>query len=194
MMFNLSDSLVLRKDKYMIHTNKIILRPFRAEDADALWDSIGNELFNKLTGTHGTFTREMIDHYVAKQPEYDPKERAAFVIALPDDSRAIGEVVINEVDLDNHSANIRISLFDEADLGKGYGTEAMRLMVNHGFEHMDLHRISLGVYALNPRAIRVYKKIGFVQEGIFRDALYWDGEYIDEIRMSILKHEWQQHA
>lgn len=178
----------------MLHGKKIILRPFRAEDADALWHSLGNELFNKLTGTHGSFTREMIDNYVAQQPTYDPKERAAFVMALPDDSRAVGEVVINEVDPDNHSANIRISLFDETDLGKGYGTEAMRLMVAYGFREMDLHRISLGVYDFNPRAVHVYEKIGFVREGVFRDALYWDGEYVNEIRMSILKHEWENQS
>jgi len=175
----------------MIQGKKITLRPFQAEDADPLWDSLESDLSNKLTGTHATFTRDMIDNYIAKQIKADDDDRASFIIAVEDDLRAVGEVVINDIDHDNHSANIRISLFYEHDFNKGYGTEAMRLMVNYGFKTLKLHRIELGVYAFNPRAIRVYEKIGFKQEGILRDALYWDGEYVDEITMSILAHEWQ---
>lgn len=174
-----------------IRGEKIILRVFRPEDADPLWDSMGNEEFNKLTGTHATFTREMIDNYVAKQMLGDDDSRASFIIALPDDSSAVGEVVINDVDHDNKSANIRIAFFSEADVSKGYGTDAMRLMVDYGFKHMGLHRIELGVYAFNPRAIRAYEKVGFKREGVLRDALLWDGEYTDSIVMSILEHEWQ---
>jgi RimJ/RimL family protein N-acetyltransferase len=177
-------------NKTLIEGEKIILRPFRAEDAEPLWDSMHNENINRLTGTHGTFTREMIDAYVQRQIANDDDTRVAFIIALPDDSRAVGEVVINEIDDDNHSSNIRIALFDEADTGKGFGTEAMRLMVDYGFRQRDLHRISLTVYAFNPRAIRSYEKAGFSREGVMRDALYWDEAYVDAIMMSILAHEW----
>ena len=64
-------------------------------------------------------------------------------------------------------------------------------MVDYGFRELGLHRISLGVYDFNPRAIHVYEKMGFKREGIMRDALYWDGEYVDEIMMSVLSHEWE---
>lgn len=175
----------------MIKGDTIILRPFRIHDADPLRKSIQSERFKKLTGTHARFTREMIDQYVQNQMKPDPEKRASFIIATVDDSRAVGEVVINEIDTDNHSANIRISLLREEDLNQGYGSQAMRLMVNYGFRELGLHRLSLGVYAFNPRAIHVYEKMGFKQEGVLRDALYWDGEYVDEIRMSILAHEWQ---
>jgi RimJ/RimL family protein N-acetyltransferase len=133
----------------------------------------------------------MIDSYVARQISANDDDRASFIIAIGENLRAVGEVVINDVDHDNHSANIRIGLFSEQDFNKGYGTEAMQLMVDYGFKILNLHRISLGVYAFNPRAIRVYEKIGFKQEGILRDALYWDGKYVDGITMSILAHEWQ---
>ncbi len=174
-----------------IRGERIMLRAFRPEDADPLWSSMDNEEFNRLTGSHGTFTREMIDAYVARQIAADDDSRASFIISLPGDSQALGEVVINEVDHDNHSANIRIAMFDESGVGRGYGTEAMRLMVNYGFTQMNLHRISLGVYAFNPRAIRAYEKVGFKREGVLRDDLFWGGEYVDSIVMSILAHEWE---
>jgi RimJ/RimL family protein N-acetyltransferase len=53
-----------------------------------------------------------------------------------------------------------------------------------------LHRISLEVFAFNPRARRAYEKAGFVVEGVLRDALYWDGEWVDSIAMSVLAAEW----
>lgn len=171
--------------------DKIVLRVFRPGDADTLWVSMENEEFNKLTGTHGNFTREQIDAYIARQIARDDDSRASFVIALPEDEmQALGEVVINEIDPDNHSANIRIAMFSDEHINKGYGTEAMRLMVDYGFKHLGLHRISLGVYAFNPRAIRAYEKVGFKREGVLRDDLYWKGEYVDSIIMSILAHEW----
>lgn len=177
----------------ILQGDKIILRPWRKSDADPLWDSIHNEEFNKLTGTHDSFTREQIDTYVDNQiAAAGSQDRGTFIIALPDTDEAIGEVVINEVDHDNHSGNIRIGMFSDEHVGKGYGTEAMRLMVGYGFDYLNLHRIELGVYAFNPRAIRAYEKAGFVKEGVRRDALCWNGEYYDSIDMSILRHEWQK--
>jgi RimJ/RimL family protein N-acetyltransferase len=73
------------------------------------------------------------------------------------------------------------------------GTEATRLIVGYGFEMLRLHRISLEVYAFNPRARRAYEKVGFVAEGVLRDALLWDGERVDATVMSILAPEWATH-
>ncbi len=65
--------------------------------------------------------------------------------------------------------------------GRGFGTEATRLILGHGFETLGLHRISLEVYAFNPRARRAYEKAGFVAEGVLRDALLWEGERVDSL-------------
>jgi RimJ/RimL family protein N-acetyltransferase len=176
----------------MIQGEKIILRDFREADFELLWDGINEPIGAKLTGTHATFTREQVEAYLQHQIAKDDDSRASFIIALPDDSRPVGEVVINEIDEDNHSCNIRIMLFSPDDFSKGYGSEAMRLMVTYGFEKLKLHRIELGVYEFNPRAIRAYEKAGFKREGILRDALFYDGEYHNMIVMSILEHEWEK--
>ena len=59
-------------------------------------------------------------------------------------------------------------------------------MIDYGLDVVGLHRISLGVYAFNPRALRVYEKCGFVREGVKRDALLWDEQWVDEVVMSVL--------
>jgi hypothetical protein len=69
--------------------------------------------------------------------------------------------------------------------GQGYGTEVTRLAIDHALA-VGLHRVSLTVFAFNPRARRVYEKCGFVLEGRLRDALYWDGEWHDDLVMSVV--------
>ena len=69
----------------------------------------------------------------------------------------------------------------------------LRLIVGYGFEQIGLHRISLEVYAFNPRARHVYEKTGFVAEGVLRESLYYGGEWVDATVMSILDHEWARH-
>ncbi|GHE62210.1 hypothetical protein GCM10017771_85520 [Streptomyces capitiformicae] len=69
----------------------------------------------------------------------------------------------------------------------------MRLTVGHAFERLGLHRVSLEVFTHNPRARRAYEKAGFVAEGIERQTLWQDGEWIDAVRMSILAPEWAAH-
>lgn len=76
-------------------------------------------------------------------------------------------------------------------LGKGYGTDAMRVIVGFGFRELGLHRIELGVYEFNVRAIAAYRKAGFVEEGRRREAIYHDGRWYDNVLMSILDHEWR---
>ena len=100
--------------------------------------------------------------------------------------------MLNEFDPSSNSANFR-TLMGPEGRGRGLGTEAARLILGHGFEVIGLHRISLDVFAFNPRARHVYATVGFVVEGVKRDAFAFDGEYVDEIWMSILADEWRQH-
>jgi len=75
-------------------------------------------------------------------------------------------------------------------IGRGYGTDAMRVIVSYGFREMGLHRIQLGVAPFNPAGIRAYEKAGFVEEGRLRESVLHDGRWYDEVLMSVLDHEW----
>ncbi len=81
---------------------------------------------------------------------------------------------------------------DKTYWNRGYGTEAVRLLVKHGFNTLNLNRIFLHVFENNPRAIRAYEKAGFVHEGRERQAEFTEGEYMDVLVMSILKDEFDQ--
>jgi RimJ/RimL family protein N-acetyltransferase len=74
--------------------------------------------------------------------------------------------------------------------GRGYGTNAMRIIVGYGFREMGPHRIQLGVAPFNPAGNRAHQKAAFTEESRLRESVLHDGRWYDEVLMSILDHEW----
>jgi diamine N-acetyltransferase len=103
----------------------------------------------------------------------------------------IGNVGLHNIDSIDRSAEIGIFIGEKTYWNQGYGTEAMRVMVRHGFNDLNLHRIFLRVYATNTRAIHSYEKAGFQHEGKMRDGVFRDGSYLDVVFMSVLQNEWK---
>ncbi len=176
--------------KPVLHGERITLRPVTADDADVMFAGLEDEESNRLTGTHEIFTAKRVEKHCAMVAAAE--DRWDYAIEI--NGKMVGEVVLNEIDWDNQSANIRIVIWEPASRNTGLGTEAMRLLTKFGIEEVGLHRIELGVYAFNPRAIRSYEKVGYKLEGTRRDALYWDGEWIDSFTMAVLAPEWEASA
>ncbi|MHA1720138.1 MAG: GNAT family N-acetyltransferase [Promethearchaeota archaeon] len=97
-----------------------------------------------------------------------------------------------EIDWRNRLGHLGITIGEKEYLGKGFGTEAMQLLVNYCFEDLNMHKVELKVYDFNTRAIKSYEKIGFKEEGILRQCHYVRGKYVDLIAMGILKNEWKK--
>lgn len=89
------------------------------------------------------------------------------------------------------TAQFGIGLGEKTSWGRGYGTEATRLMVGHAFDTLNLNRVWLHVYEYNPRAQHIYEKLGFRVEGRLRQETYRDGRYWDVIAMGLLRPEWE---
>lgn len=175
-------------EKPTLTGNRVVLRPITLADADPMFASLSDAESMRLTGTQQTFTLEQVQHYCQKV--VTANDRADFAITLKGDPTYLGEVVLNDIDWVNRSGSFRIALASETLFGKGYGSEATRLIVAYGFQNLKLHRLSLEVYDFNPRAQHVYEKVGFVREGLLRDVLLWDGVYHSAIVMSILEDDY----
>ena len=177
-------------EKPILVGNRVRLRPITVEDAPRMYEGIFDEESTRLTGTQGEFTLEQVTAFCEKVSKAD--DRVDYAITLLDDSDAlyVGEVVLNQFDSDNNSAVFRIALMGKDYFGKGYGTEATRLIVQFGFETLKLNRIELEVYDFNPRAQHVYEKVGFVKEGVRREVLLWEGKYQNGIVMSMLASDY----
>lgn len=90
----------------------------------------------------------------------------------------------------NRNSEVGISIASEFQ-GRGYGAESMQWAVDWGFRFANLHRISLNTISYNERAIALYKRLGFVEEGRGREAVYFDRKWYDSVNMAILEHEWE---
>lgn len=87
---------------------------------------------------------------------------------------------------------VGIGLGEPSYWGKGYGTDAMRVLLRYAFSELGLHRIGLTVFEYNRRAIRSYEKAGYQIEGQYREFIHRDGRRWDMIFMGILQEEWKQ--
>jgi len=114
----------------------------------------------------------------------------AYSIVEAGSARLVGFTTFSGLDIDNGSVLFHITLGEHDAWGRGLGTEATELMLEHAFERLGLHRVGLSVFSYNERAIRAYEKAGFVIEGRLRDAVLRDGRYFDEIQMGALAREW----
>jgi RimJ/RimL family protein N-acetyltransferase len=122
-----------------------------------------------------------------------PSEEQPLVIEVHKDDgwTIIGNIGLHNFDWRCRTAEVGIFIGDKSYWNQGFGTKAMRLMLQYGFDTLNLNRIGLDVYENNPRAIRSYEKAGFVHEGRKRQAMYRDGKYLDVHVMSVLRAEWK---
>ncbi|NOX58112.1 MAG: GNAT family N-acetyltransferase [Planctomycetes bacterium] len=125
---------------------------------------------------------------------YKPGEDIVLGIALRKDDRFVGMCGLHAIQPIAHSATFGILIGETTDQGKGYGTEATQLMVRYGFEELNLNRIELCVFAKNKMGHNVYKRAGFKDEGLMREAYYRNGKYHDVLHMAVLKREWQEQT
>jgi RimJ/RimL family protein N-acetyltransferase len=123
-----------------------------------------------------------------------PQEERPLVIEVLTESgwEMIGNCGLFGIDWRSRIAEFGIVIGAKQYWDKGYGSEALGLMVRHGFDTLNLNRIMLRVFANNPRAIRSYEKCGLVQEGCLRQGHYQNGKYIDVLIMSMLRSDWQE--
>jgi RimJ/RimL family protein N-acetyltransferase len=117
-------------------------------------------------------------------------ESLSLAVHVRETKRLIGTCALSQLDSDNGSAMYHITIGEKDAWGRGYGTEATRLMLGHAFDTLSLHRIGLSVFSFNERAIRSYQSCGFVIEGRAREAIWRDGRWWDEIAMSVLQSDW----
>jgi RimJ/RimL family protein N-acetyltransferase len=136
------------------------------------------------------FSAKENKEWLEKQLENDPHDLYMFVIKTLRDDRLIGEVSLDGVAWHHGDAFVGISIGERESWNKGYGTDAMRVILRYAFHELNLHRVTLNVFAYNHRAIRSYEKVGFQFEGRQREALHRDGRRWDILYMGILRSEW----
>jgi len=121
----------------------------------------------------------------------DPTQSLSFAIEDKETGQYIGGCGYNKIDWKNSFAVVGIFVAPSHH-GRGYGTDAMNVLVNFIFSEMNLNKIVLYVFGFNERAIKSYKKCGFQVEGSLREQVFRDGQFHDELVMGLLRSEWRK--
>jgi len=173
------------RDQPTLTGPRVRLEPLGPAVLADYWQMLQEPEGRRLTGTHAEFTVAQTEAWLrSRADEHGRADWAAIELAT---GAFVGEVVLNDLDPENEVIGFRIGLAGPALYGRGFGTEMTRLVLDHAFDTVGLHRVELEVYAHNPRAQRVYEKCGFRVEGRRRDALLWEGERYDAVLMAVLR-------
>ena len=127
--------------------------------------------------------------------QHNPEQRdpngVLFHLRTLDDDRLIGFVALHSIEWNNRAGLLSIGIGEADFRGRGYGSEALRLILRYAFDELNLDRVGLDVISNNQRAIRAYERAGFRHEGALRAAVLRDGQRYDRLLMGILREEWQ---
>ena len=137
------------------------------------------------------FSSKGTKEWIEKELDENAEHNFMFMIQALEDDRLIGEVGLDGVQWMHGDTFVGISLGDRRDWGKGYGSDAMRVVLRYAFSELNLWRVSLNVFEYNKRAIRSYEKVGFTYEGLSRETLERDGVRYGMVFMGIRREEWE---
>ncbi len=170
----------------MFEYNGVLIRPIEKPDlpvmvrlrADpAIWENLGNI---EMVGER---QQELWHERVLANPT------VRYYVLCSKEIQFIGIVRMDELDFINHSVRVGGDILPEYQ-GQGYGTRLFALLKKYGFDYLNLNRLWLLVLETNERALKLYRKSGFKEEGRQRQGIYRNGRYLDYIMMSILRSEY----
>jgi len=114
-----------------------------------------------------------------------------FRLRTIEEDRLIGFITIYGIEWNNRTGVLALGIGDAADRSKGFGTDALRLILRYAFHELNLDRVGLEVIEYNSGGIKAYERAGFQVEGRKRSMVYRDGKRFDIIVMGILRPEWE---
>lgn len=175
----------------------VLLRPLVESDTEAMAEVLADPELLKMSGS------AHCEPELAKRPpaqayrrwyatRVEQTDRIDLAIIDLRSALVVGEAVLSDWAPENASCGFRM-LIGPAGRGRGLGTEATRLLLGYAFERLGLHRVELEIYAFNPRARHVYAAVGFVSEGVKREALRFEQDWVDAELMAILSPQWFSH-
>jgi len=169
---------------------KVRLAPISKDDLPIYHKWFSNTEFLRLLMPDVAMPKTIENELAWYEEASKSKDEYVFGIRALDDDRLLGNCSIFSISQSSRNAEVGIYIGEPSEWGKGFGSDALNVLVRFGFMDVNLHRIELHVFGYNARAIRSYEKVGFVREAVLREALYRDGIYHDIHIMGILRRDW----
>ncbi len=182
-----------KPDLIFLKGQRINLRPLKSNDAYGPYVQwLNDELVCRFNSHHVyPFTRVDARKYI----EAVGKNKSVIVLAVETlkGRRHIGNIALKNIDHFSKCSELAILIGNPAYWSKGYGEEASRLLLQHGFTALGLNRIYAGTYAENTGMRRLAERLGMKEEGVRRQAAFKNGKFSDIIEFGVLGHEFKSH-
>jgi len=174
----------------LIRGEKVTLRAVRRGDLPRLLD-FANDLEVELAGGGDPPVPRPFERIVKdfeREVSEPPHDKTHFAIEA--DGECIGTCGLFNIDRTARHAELGIGIGDKEYWGRGYGREAVGLLLDYAFRLRNLRRVWLEVHSANERAIRAYRSCGFVEEGRMREHVWLGGRYVDNVVIGVMREEW----
>jgi len=175
-----------------IEGEKIYLRPYAESDLDLVQCGKNDPLVRETLFLAFPQTLEQVR---AEMNSWSTtRETVLFTICSREKDKPVGQTAFVRIDLVSRAAVFYLALYDSGEWSRGYGGEATRMMIDYGFNILNLNRIQLHVSCENEHAVSAYKKAGYSIEGTLRQAMYHHDRYVDFYVMGILREEYYRRG
>jgi len=172
--------------------NNLYLSKIRKEDFEKIYDWFRDIDFLKFYDYVPPIPQEK-DEVDKLFDDYEKNEESdVFSIRLLSNNNIIGIAGYDDIVHENKVATLFIGIGNKEVRGKGYGKEALKILLDYGFNERDFHRIQLNVLEFNHSAIALYEKAGFKKEGVFREFVLRDDKRYDLYLYGLLRGEWEK--
>lgn len=179
------------KDGNILEGSLVSLAALTEDDAEHLVRFQRNAGYSRLLDSWPARPRSKDEVVKWVTDEAKNQNSYHFAIRSVESDDFLGFAELDGIDWSNGTTGLGIGLGDPENWGKGYGRDAMKLLLNFAFNEMNLHRVGLTVFEYNERARALYEKLGFVLEGTARERLHRDGERYDMLIFGMLRREWE---
>lgn len=175
-------------DKY-ITTNRLIIRPTSIADiSDVYLQALNDPAVVGMTeARHQTWDRSLVEQFIVMNAE--DTSSILFSVFRKESHQPIGNVRLFNIHKLHRRAELSMLFYDKAQWGNGFATEAISNVIKYAFDVLKLQRIYADYYAINKASASVFRKLNFQVEGVFKEHFLYNNEFIDSIRIALLKHE-----
>jgi RimJ/RimL family protein N-acetyltransferase len=172
----------------MLVSSDIKLVPMEEHHLDDLMKYWNTPEMRRFLGGFIPHTREHEREWIENM-QIEMKRRSSFVFAIEQlpSNKFIGSIALHNIDWLSRSCSLGIAIHNEENWGRGFGTQAIELMVEFAWKSLNLRRIELTVHEFNERAKHVYEKLGFAEFGKAHQKYYIDGEYANTFYMELFR-------
>jgi RimJ/RimL family protein N-acetyltransferase len=177
----------------MLKGKNVLLRPIKRSDISYFLKWFNDPEVVQYLEMYLPMTEMSEEKFIEELGTTRAKSDVILVIEVIEgtSTKPIGNCGLHEIDSKDRKALFGIVIGEKDYWSKGYGREAARLMINYGFQQLNLHRISSGAFAFNERSMKLQKEVGFREEGRLRQAFFKNGQYHDLIQFGLLREEWK---